>query len=289
MTVGAMDCFSMEKIVGDMKSVFLLSHPSELKEDVEWCAKNGIGYYVPNVLAFPDKKTKEEAARLHEEYKLRYAFSVNPLMGDMVEIEWMGKNEVSVYVNHEFDICEMVHESYRLMVVAMWRKVINYIIENRSKNSVITVMWSPYISDINSEPKKIMQYYRKFISEIYHPLVVLVSAVQDGVGCSGHETYTEKWGDRRPGEKDYDKLLSLLKAHRDACGHIVKSCVNVELFSYRKEEKQWICAPYERIKEQMKRERMFGEIGPCWILGRGAMGYLYDTSELKKKYEKGEI
>lgn len=153
-----------------------------------------------------------------------------------------------------------------------------------------TVIFSPYIFntvDENVFRKNVTKLYKSFVTK--RPDLKFISAVQDGVGCSGHPTYIG-WGykDRLPFTKPYMKLINLLKIHKEICeGLGIIPQINIELFEYNPEKNDWVFADMIRISLQMMAESVGSSekrLGPCYTFN--GMGKYYDNSEFIKNYER---
>lgn len=155
-----------------------------------------------------------------------------------------------------------------------------------------TVIISPFIFDPHVANKTVfgenlMKFYSPLIQA--RPDLKIISAVQDGVGCSQHPTYIG-WGykNRSVFSTTYWKFLELLKIHKEVCEALgIVPQVNIELFEYDAEKKDWIFADTERIYQQI----LFGRIGtsesrlgPCWSLN--GMGTFYDNKKFLQEYKK---
>jgi len=176
--------------------------------------------------------------------------------------------------------------------VPFFVEVINRIAE-LCGNSKMVFIWSPYCHVINFDPILAGARYAGFMDAIrkYTPFdkgdITLVSAIQDGVGCSGQPNYVaQNHGDRTPGTPDYEKLLKLLDAHKRA----VESdrCigrVNTELFRFNPVTQNWAFGFWDRISQQFKNESPYSSqgIGPAFVLTKGSMGD-YDNSEFEANY-----
>lgn len=233
-----------------------------------------IPYEIGSVFAIsPLTKEEGEFVRSHGIDVIMHNSS--PLIGP-----FRYKNDFAYYLNHEVNISSMSRVNSAKKI---YLELFNHIPYGS------TVIISPYIFNTSIEKDDfrtiVYKFYKSLLSR--RPDIKLVSAVQDGVGCSHHPKYVE-WGykDRSIYSISYFRLLDLLKVHREVCESLgVVAQVNIELFEYSKEKRDWVFADPNRIYYQIAlsgHASSQSRLGPCWSLN--GMSPHYDSSTFIRQY-----
>lgn len=233
------------------------------------------------------------------EFEIGSVFSVLPL--NPKEMEFVAKNKIDVihlnfdrklvgpfrfngglayYIDHEINLSKSDYSKDKKQYFEIFESI----------PYGATVIFSPYIFNPNINPEgfriKILKLYKAFVEK--RPDLKFISAVQDGVGCSGHPQYVEwGYGDRSIFSKDYIKMIKLLKIHREVCESLgMIAQINIELFEYDKGKGNWVFADPQRIFIQILMSghtSSSNRLGPCFAIN--GMSEFYDSSRFIDLYK----